>query len=299
MFQKQVTEAELGHFPQDHKGICTIKMKEDGRYWHLQTGMVYAWVNENANSLDAQSSHAHIKAARQFQDGYNYSITGAVASTGPSGSVTGGKNHNTTTQMFRPFYTVSAAAKNEHGTRGQAFQVKRADKSGILTGDPELALEITIDSAKDQAVSMNIETYWRLAPVRKRSDYNHKDPFRSLEALFICHELAIPNIFRFSSYSYDKLAFQGHADGSYFIPRGVVPDSRAVQRDQITGHRILAGAKTRSLPGWHARFLGLGKRELLSLDMVLFRHENGRTTREETRLEWQNIPNSNLLLRRQ
>ncbi|KIK59221.1 hypothetical protein GYMLUDRAFT_1004596 [Collybiopsis luxurians FD-317 M1] len=299
-FQKQATGAQFGHFTQDYKGMCTVKMKEDGKYWKLQTGIVYAWVNENANSLDVQSSHAHIKAARQIQNGYNLGLT-VAAGQAPSAAITGGISHNKTTQTFRPFYTISAAARNEHRSRGQALQVKRSDTSGILTGDPELALELTVDSAKDQVVSLNIETYWRLAPVKKKSNKDHKVSFKSLEALLICHQLAIPDISNLNDLPKEDLVFEGPTDGTSFQPQMVVLDSGANQNAQgagPAGYRVFAGAQTQphSLRSWSAIFGLKKKKKILAMDMVLFRHENGKTTMEEARHSWQNMPDPKLLL---
>ncbi|KIK50197.1 hypothetical protein GYMLUDRAFT_253184 [Collybiopsis luxurians FD-317 M1] len=304
MFQRQATEVQLGHFPNDHKGICTIKMNEGGEYWKLQTGLVYAWVNENASSLNAQSSHAHITATTQEQDGYNYSMA-VTGSQTPSVAVTRGKTHSTTTQILWPFYTKPGTVKNEHAERAQALLIEQENTSGRLTGDPELKIDITVASTKDQ-VKMNIETYWRLVPVRKKSNYNHKDPFRSLEALFICHQLIIPNIFKFSSYTYNKLLFPGHTDGTEFRPEGILSYPGAPQDNQIAEHWVLAGAKAGLQHSYPVpKPFTFGKKKILSqekldmVNMVLFRHENGRTTQEEARLEWQKIPNPDLFLSKQ
>ncbi|KIK50549.1 hypothetical protein GYMLUDRAFT_65210 [Collybiopsis luxurians FD-317 M1] len=43
----------------------------------------------------------------------------------------------------------------------------------------------------DKIVSMNIESYWRVVPVRTKSNNNNQDLYKSLEALFICHEITV------------------------------------------------------------------------------------------------------------
>ncbi|KIK49970.1 hypothetical protein GYMLUDRAFT_65467 [Collybiopsis luxurians FD-317 M1] len=204
-FPVKATEAKSAPYPHDHLGTCTIQLEESGSGWQLQKGWVHAWVNENAKSLTVESEYAHIKAPRHYQKLWNIgaTVTGAHV---PSGSITGGIGRNTNTHMFRPFYTTPAAARLQHGIRGKALQIHRAKTSGMLTGKPELPIEMTVESAMDQA-QMNIETYWTLAPGKRESNYEHEDPFKSLEALFICHNLTIPNIFNFSSHNFEDTEF--------------------------------------------------------------------------------------------
>ncbi|KIK59227.1 hypothetical protein GYMLUDRAFT_44611 [Collybiopsis luxurians FD-317 M1] len=287
MFQKQVTETRtLGQHPEDYKASCAIEMNEDGRHWKLKTGLVDAWV-KNARSFRVKSSHALINAPMQIQDGHNLGIAGTLSAT-PNLTVNAGTAHSTTTSTPQPFYTESVPSRNEHENLGRAFQVYRNSRHKV---EGELGLEVIVNSAKDQIVSMKVETYWRLSPTRKTSNYIRKDPFKSLEGLFICHQLGIPNIFSFSSYTYENVEVILGTDSK---PEVILPNQGAIQHDQTTGHSVHAGAITRTLPNLGDLF-NLTKK-ILSLDMVLFQYRNGEVIWEEHPFDWVNIPKSEILL---
>ncbi|KIK50562.1 hypothetical protein GYMLUDRAFT_65214 [Collybiopsis luxurians FD-317 M1] len=273
-FPAEKTEAQRSEdFPQDHRGSCKIRLEELHNYWRLKMGLVHVWTGPNTVLT---ISHDQTNAAQSVQDGYNVSVQGQGGPTGPTITFTGGKTHNTTTQIVRPFKTISTAGR--HGSRGKALQVIRGSDAGLLTGDPELDLKLIIHSAQDQIVSIDIQTYWRVAPVRRKSNNDNQDQYKSLEALFICHQLAISNIFSFFSHTYNDKA-QRSRDGTDFKPQNIFLGPRVAAPE----HKVQAGAKTRSMPKWKdwKGPFNSDTKKIMDLDMILFRYENGESRWEE------------------